>query len=226
MLRHAALALVLVAACSRADATRTTVATAAGSLAPTSTAIPQDSISTKADAGRIAGPASATLWVIMASDFQCPYCKMWHDKSHAAVMDYAKAGKVRIAFINMPLSMHQNAMPAAEAAMCAAVQNKFWPMHDALYASQDDWSQLPNAMTKFESIAGTIGIDMPSWRTCVTKHQTAALIAADRDRARAAGVASTPTFFVNGKMVVNADGSSAGAAADVKAAIEAALKQR
>jgi protein-disulfide isomerase len=223
MLRTAALALALVTACSRSE---TPAASANGTLAPNVGALPQDSISTKADAGRIAGPATANLWVIMASDFQCPYCKMWHDKSHAAVMEYAKSGKVRIAFVNMPLSMHQNAMPAAEAAMCAAVQTKFWQMHDALFLSQDEWAQMPNAMPKFESLAGTLGIDMGTWRTCVTKHQTTALIAADRERARAAGVGSTPTFFVNGKMVVNADGSSAGAAADVRAAIEAALKSR
>ncbi len=222
-----------LAGCSRSEgATRADARTAPeapatavanGSVAPS--VLPQDSISQKADAGRIAGPESAKLWVIMASDFQCPYCKEWHDASFTKLMnDYAKTGKIRLAFINLPLSMHPNAMPAAEAAMCAAVQNKFWDLHESLFKSQDEWAPMPNASAKFEALATAAGVNMPQWRECVAKHLTAPLINADRDRLRAAGVNSTPTFFVNGKMITKADGTSAGAASDVPAAIEAALK--
>ena len=223
---------VLIAGCSQSDgATRTkasdapaaATASANGTVAPAG--LPQDPISQKADAGRIIGTdTTAKLWVIMASDFQCPFCKQWHDASFAPVMDYAKKGKIRLAFINMPLSMHPNAMPAAEAAMCAAVQGKFWEMHDALFASQEEWAPMPNPSAKFDALAKTAGVNMAQWTDCVTKHSTAALITADRDRLRGAGVQSTPTFFVNNKMVVNAEGTSAGAAADVRGAIEAALK--
>ena len=164
------------------------------------------------------GDSTASLWVIMASDFQCPYCKQWHDAAFQSIVrDYVNTHKVRLAFLNMPLSIHPNAVPAAEAAMCASVQNKFWPVHEALFASQPQWEALPNPVAKFDSIITAAGVDMPRWRDCMTKHSTLALIQADRDRARQAGVRSTPTFFVGSKTLEGSD-------ADVRGAIDAALK--
>jgi protein-disulfide isomerase len=135
------------------------------------------------------------------------------------VKDYVKTGRVRLAFLNMPLSMHPNALPASEAAMCAAVQNKFWQMHDTLFASQTQWEVLPDPRAKFDSITTALGVDMPRWRSCMAQHSTLALINADRDRARQAGVNSTPTFFVGNQTLTGAD-------ANVRGAIDAALKAR
>jgi protein-disulfide isomerase len=225
-------AITVLAACSRSEATAresakaaeqpapaTATASANGSLAPAA-AMPRDSISDRADRGRIVGDSAAKVWVIMASDFQCPYCKQWHDAAFAALMrDYATKGKIRMAFINMPLNIHPNAMPAAEAAMCASVQNKFWQMHDALFGAQQEWAPMPNALQKFESLAAGVGVDIGQWRNCMSNHLTAPLINADRDRARTAGVGSTPTFFVDGQMITGSDH-------DLRAEIEAALKKR
>ena len=164
------------------------------------------------------GDSSATLWVVMASDFQCPYCKQWHDAAFQSIVrDYVNAHKVRLAFLNMPLSMHPNAMPAAEAAMCAAVQNKFWPVHEALFASQPQWEGLANPSTKFDSIVTAAGVNTAQWRDCMSNHRTLALIQADRDRARQAGVRSKPTFFIGSKALEGSD-------ADVRGAIDGALK--
>lgn len=180
--------------------------------------MPHDSISDLADRGRIMGDSSAKVWVIMASDFQCPYCKEWHDKAFQNVVKtYVNTGKVRLAFLNMPLSMHPNAVPAAEAAMCASVQNKFWPMHEALFSTQTSWAELPDPHAKFDSIATSLGVNMGQWRDCVGQHLTLALIQADHDRARSANVNSTPTFFIGSQTLSSAD-------ADVPAAIESALK--
>ncbi len=180
--------------------------------------MPNDSISNRADHGRLAGDTTAKLWVIMASDFQCPYCKQWHDVAFASLMnDYVKTGKIRLAFLNMPLSIHPNAVPAAEAAMCASVQNKFWPMHEALFSTQATWEQLKDPKPKFDSIATSLGVNMPQYHACVDKHLALPLIQADRDRARAAGVGSTPTFFVGNKTLAGSD-------ADVRGAIDAARK--
>lgn len=238
-------ALVVLTACSHSDAAArssstaqssdsanppagaTSTATANGTLA--AGAMPHDSISDRADRGRIAGDTASHVWVIMASDFQCPYCKEWHDASFASIMhDYAEKGKIALAFVNMPLSMHQNAIPASEAAMCASVQNKFWPVHEALFATQGQWETLPDPVAKFDSVvAGSgAGVAMGQWRACMKNHSTLPLIQADHTKLRSAGVSSTPTFFVDGKMLLNAQGQSAGAAADVKGAIDAALKAR
>lgn len=122
---------------------------------------------------------------------------MWHDSTYGPlVRDYVNTGKARLAYLNYPLSQHQNAMPAAEAAMCASVQGKFWPMHDSLFASQERWETLPNALPSFDSLAARLGMAMPSWRNCVARHLTRPLIDADAERLRSSGVRSTPTFFV------------------------------
>lgn len=219
----------LVAACTHADgAARTdtsakttpapsvTASSASGTLAPT----PHDSISDRADRGRITGDSTAKVWVVMLSDFQCPFCKQWHDASFAKLMtDYVNTGKVRLAFQNVPLSMHPYAVPAAEAAMCASVQNRFWPMHDALFATQQHWEALPNPQPVFDSLATATGVNMPLWRECVSQHRTLALIQADHDRASSRGVNSTPTFWVIGAT----SQSLSGADADVATAIDAAL---
>ncbi len=161
--------------------------------APTSA----DSISARADAGRILGSPTAKVWLIEASDFQCPFCKQWHDESYATIIkDYVNTGKVRYAFLNDPLSMHQFSMQAAEAAMCASVQDKFWPMHQALFATQHQWEVLPNPAAYFDSLAVKAGVNADEWRTCVRTHATRPIIDADRYRLRASGVQSTPTFFV------------------------------
>ncbi|HEY7236398.1 MAG TPA: thioredoxin domain-containing protein [Gemmatimonadaceae bacterium] len=176
-----------------------------------------DTISERADRGRIMGDSTATLWVIMASDFQCPYCKQWHDQFFAPVMqDYAAKNRIRLAFLNFPLPGHQNAMPASEAAMCASVQRKFWPMHESLFATQKKWEVMPNPTPLFDSLATAARVDMALYHTCTTKHLTVPLIEADRDRGRASGVQRTPTFFVGRQSLEGAD-------KDLRAPIDAAL---
>jgi protein-disulfide isomerase len=198
---------------SRTSPTRA-VASADGSVG---TQLPNDSISERADAGRILGDSKASVWLVMVSDFQCPFCKTWHDAAFQQLLTkYVNTGHVRMAFLNMPLSMHPNAVPAAEAAMCASVQSKFWPMHEALFASQSRWETMANPAPVLDSLASTLGVSMAAWRQCVSQHQTRSLIQADHDRASSRGVNSTPTFFVGDQRLSGTD-------ANLSAAIDAAL---
>ena len=162
-----------------------------------------DSVSTHADSGRIRGNRTQNaLWIVEASDFQCPYCKMWHDSTYdALVRDYVQTGKVVLAYLNFPLRQHQNSMPAAEAAMCASVQNKFWPMHDALFSTQEKWETLADPTPTFDSTAERLGVSMVPWRDCIRRHLTRPLIEADYSRSQSAGVRSTPTFFVGDQRI-------------------------
>lgn len=203
------------------DKTRTADATPAATakqVGGTVASAGQDSIARLADKGRILGDSAATVWVVMASDFQCPYCKQWHDAAFAGlVKDYVDTHRVRMAFLNMPLSMHQHAKAASEAAMCAAVQDKFWPMHDSLFATQKIWEVLESPLSMFDTLANHSHVEMTSWRACMSNHSTAALIEADLDRARQTGANSTPSFFVGTMKLSGAD-------ANVRGAIDSALK--
>jgi protein-disulfide isomerase len=159
----------------------------------------------KADVGRIRGDSTAKVWMIVMSDFQCPFCKQFHDSSDKALRaEYVDNGKVRLAFVNYPLPQHKNAPAAAEVAMCASAQDKFWQMHDALFESQDKWVPMQNPMPFFEQLAQGAGVDMAALRSCVASHKMVPLIDVDRDAARRAGAESTPTFLINGQRVAGA----------------------
>jgi protein-disulfide isomerase len=183
-------------ATTRADANAGSVATAPGSHAP-------DTVSAKLDHSRILGDSTARVWFIMISDFQCPYCKQFHDESFAALRkDYVATGKVRMAYINFPLPSHQNAWPAAEAAMCAGAQDKFWPMHDVLFSSQSTWEEKLPPVRALDSLANSVGVDTVALDRCVTDHLAKPLIEADIARADHAGARSTPTVIVGSKILI------------------------
>lgn len=160
----------------------------------------------RADSGRILGSDQAKVWVVIFSDFQCPYCKAWHDQVDEVLRrDYVNAGKVKVAFMNFPLaSIHKNAVAAADAAMCAASQRKFWAMHDALFASQEQWAQKEDPAAAFEAAAQKAGADVPQLKACVAARKSRPLVEADASRGMRAGVQSTPSFFVGDTAVAGA----------------------
>ena len=158
-----------------------------------------------ADKGRIAGDSAAKTWVIVASDFQCPFCKQWHDESYKPFVDeYVRTGKVKVAYLNFPLGQHRNAVPTAQAAMCASAQNRFWQYHDALFNSQDRWKDMSDIRPVLDSIARSVGVNFDTWSNCLTSDKMLPLVFADRDRASSAGVQSTPTFLVAGQVIAGA----------------------
>jgi protein-disulfide isomerase len=220
------IALALLAACkgtenARADTTpaaEKSAATAAPAATGTATAS-TDPMVTRADSARIRGNPAAKVWMIIASDFQCPYCKMWHDSADMTIRrEYIDNGKVRLAFINYPIGSHQNAIPAAEHAMCAAAQNKFWEMHDAVFGAQEKWAGMPNATSLFEELARGVGVDVTALRACVSSHKMRPLIDADHEKALRAGVRATPSFFIGSQLLEGVQMPS-----ELRKALDAAL---
>ena len=166
---------------------------------------PADSLTVAADKGRILGSEKAPIWMLIVSDFQCPFCRQWHaDTWETLKKEYVTTGKVRVAYVNMPLGMHPNAQPAAVAAMCASAQGKFWPMADLVFRSQDKWKDLKNARPFFDSLAKVAGTDAARLKACVAGQSVAALVDADRVRMTRAGAGSTPIFFIGGSRVEGA----------------------
>jgi protein-disulfide isomerase len=217
-------AALLFSACSPANsATRTDSSAPSGQpnqAASTNSAPPADPVVQAADRGRVDGDSSAKTWVIIASDFQCPYCRQWHDETYKPFIDqYVRTGKVKVAYINFPLeSIHRNAVVTAEAAMCAAAQNKFWQYHDALFKSQAQWAGMPEPRPVLDSLARSVGVDTVAWGKCLDSKQMLPLINADRDRAAAAGVGSTPSFLIGDQVLAGAQSLD-----EMRPAIEAAI---
>jgi protein-disulfide isomerase len=201
------LALTL-AACDaeRADASATATppaTTAAAVAAAADTA--RDALINRADLGRIEGRDSAAVWIVVISDFQCPFCKRWHEQTAPRlVANYVRTGKARIAYLNLPIASHRNAEPAHEAAMCAAEQGAFWPVADALFATQDAWKSKFEVEPYFDSLATRHVRDAARYRRCIAEGATRTLIEADVARVSRLGVGSTPTFLIGRQMMIGA----------------------
>src|SRR3990172_8497028 len=147
MSRLCVLALLLVGAgagCSSADraaekaapagaTAKAAASDASGSATPDSASPERKALLAAADRGRILGAETAPIWLLVVSDFQCPWCKQWHDATFPAIRkQYVEAGRIRVAYLNFPIRSHANALPAAIAALAASAQGKFWPAHDRL----------------------------------------------------------------------------------------------
>ena len=148
----ASIGITLVSACTKADAAADSAKAASAAkppaltgalttslspLQPTGDTLSDSLLISRADKGRILGSDSGAIWVVMISDFQCPYCKHWHDSSMAKLKrEYVETGKVRLAYLNLPLPQHKFARSEAEAALCAGAQGSFWPFAEQLFARQ------------------------------------------------------------------------------------------
>jgi protein-disulfide isomerase len=137
------------------------------------------------------GPADAAITLVEFSDYECPFCK-----SAVPILKQVRERyptQLRVITKNFPLDAHPKAKPAAEAAMCAAEQGKFWEYNEKLFAKapQIDVAQLA-------PIAAEAGLDKARFEECLTSHRTAPIVQADLDAGKKAGVTGTPSFFVNG----------------------------
>jgi protein-disulfide isomerase len=213
-MRFVLLAL-LVAACRTSDGHTQ-------STPPLSDSARAEELLRRADLARIQGDSGAKVWMVEVSDFQCPFCKQWHDETYPIIQrEYVKTGRLRMAYINLPLQQHAHAQEAAEAAMCAGAQDRFWAMHDSLFVTQNYWAPLSLAEVTafFDSLAVSVGVNHDTWRDCVRGNVITRIIGGDRGRAIQAGVRSTPTFFVGTERI-----EGAAPIAVFRAAIERASK--
>jgi protein-disulfide isomerase len=105
--------------------------------------------------------------------------------------------QVRFVYKHLPLtSLHPNALPAAQAAVAAQKQGKFWEMHDILFSKNDGLT--PEAL---KSYAQRIGLDVARFESDMAAAETKAQIQEDMRLSRQLGVRGTPTIFVNGKLL-------------------------
>jgi protein-disulfide isomerase len=158
------------------------------------------------------GPANAKVQVVEFSDFQCPFCSQAAAVVHQIREKYGD--KVRFTFRQFPLPMHPNAREAAEAALAAGTQGKFWEYHDRLFKNQN---RLDRA--SLEEQAKETGLNVAAFKKSLDEHKFAPAVDADMKLGEKVQVNGTPSMFVNGTRVTNPTNFEA-----VAALIDAALK--
>jgi len=158
----------------------------------------------------VRGPVTAPVTLIEYSDFQCPACKAYYTVVEQL---FASSTNLRVVYRNFPLYPlpHPNSMIAAQAAEAAGNQGKFWEMHDLIFSNQLTWAELSKekATETFKSYATTLKLDISKYNTDFNSPVVKAKIEANRTEGESLGIGGTPTFFVNGKAIVNPQGYEA-----------------
>ncbi len=143
------------------------------------------------------GPDDAKVTLVEISDYQCPFCSRAAETVKKVAEKYPK--DVRVIFVNLPLSFHKDARPAAIAAMAAGRQGKYWPMHEKLFEHQRELNA-----ANYEKWAQELGLDVARFKADMADAELARHVDVDTAIANGLGVTGTPGFFVNGVRISGA----------------------
>lgn len=167
------------------------------------------------------GSKKAPVTVVQYTDFECPFCQKGYEIMQDKILKEFP-GKVRWVYKSLPLnSIHPMAEPAAMGAECAKLQGeeKFWKVHDALFAAQRELrpDTLADKLAEFVKAAGG---DVKAFEACYEAKKTLPTVVKDAAEAEALGISGTPAFLVNGHLVSGAD------YATIKRLVEESLQGR
>lgn len=155
----------------------------------------------KVDVGEslYAGAADAKVTVIEFTDFQCPFCSKASMTMRKLKKKYGN--KIKVVMKHFPLPFHKNAKDASEAMLCMSEQSKdkAWKMYGAMFDQQDKLTY-----SDLQEVAKKNGADTKKFDECMKSDRFVKSIDADIEQGSKLGINSTPTFFVNGKMVSGA----------------------
>jgi len=150
------------------------------------------------------GPADARVTIVEFSDFQCPHCRDLFRTLKTLEPQYPQ---VRVVFKDFPLNqIHPWTETASIGARCAYMQSPdtFWQLHDAIFENQDLIST-ENVWEKLTGFAKAAGLDADAFKACMSSPEAKKAVAANQADGVALAVASTPTVFVNGRMLMGGD---------------------
>jgi protein-disulfide isomerase len=144
------------------------------------------------------GDSDADVTIVEFSDYQCPYCRQAVPVLKRVQETYGD--RVRVVWKDYPLTrIHPLAVKAAEAAHCAGEQEKYWPYHDRLFEQQEAL-----AIDDLRRHARELGLDLPRFNACVDSGKYAVTVSAGLEAGNRLGVSSTPTLFINGRVMPGA----------------------
>ncbi|MBM3801674.1 MAG: hypothetical protein FJW26_05095 [Acidimicrobiia bacterium] len=146
------------------------------------------------------GNLAAKTVLVEFGDFQCPSCAAARIKVDTALKKFEK--DLKVVFKQYPMSnIHRNAMGAAQASEAAGKQLKFWEMYELLFARQNEWTNVPDALTFFLKYATELQLDVERFRQDMLNSEIQNKIFRDLLEGQVAQVRSVPTFFLNGKLM-------------------------
>ncbi len=150
---------------------------------------------------RALGSPDAPVKIIEFSDFQCSFCrKFWAETLPRLKETYIKNGHLRFLYAHFAILGKPSVM-AAQAAECAREQGKFWPYHDKLFASQGG---LAFTNAKLKRYARELGLDVTAFSRCLESGKYRQKVEEETALGALLGARGTPTFFLNGRMLVGA----------------------
>ena len=155
------------------------------------------------------GDPNAPVVVEEFGDFQCPFCRRFHDETLPRIVDdYVRGGQVYFVYRHFPVvdgdQAAQESHTAAAAAVCAGRQNRFWDYHDVLFANQSAENRGDFTDRRLRAMAEMLGLDMAAFDDCYGSQEPWEVVAADSQLALEAGIGATPSFLINGKALVGA----------------------
>lgn len=137
------------------------------------------------------GDPKAKVRLVMVSDFECPYCKKFHDIPQQLAKHFGH--KISVSFKHLPLGYHKTSLPAAIASVCADQQKKFWPYHDLLFKDTQKHQD-----ADLLAHAKTLKLDIAAFTTCLKAPESVKKVNTDTLLAQQLNVSGTPTLFING----------------------------
>ena len=138
------------------------------------------------------GSSKAPLTIVEFSDFQCPYCRHFHEQVLPPLkQEYINKGLVRFIHKDLPLPFHSQAKPAAAAARCAGEQNRYWDLYGALFDQQTCLD-----CKGVVRIAEELTLDISALQACMQREATEVLITANLSEAKLHNIRATPTFII------------------------------
>jgi protein-disulfide isomerase len=173
--------------------------------------------------GQSIGDPNAPVKIEEFSDFQCPYCRVFHEETFPKILrDYVETGMVYFTYRNFPIvdgrSATKESTNAAKASVCAAQQGKFFEFHDLLFANQTGENIGDFAQRRLYAMADVAGLEANAFDACYRDSATTDTVDQDKAAGLRAGVESTPSFLINGVPFLGAQPYS-----EFQAAINAAL---
>ena len=150
------------------------------------------------------GSESAPVEMVMWGDFQCPFCRRFELTTLPDLVErYVDSGQVRFVWRNFE-RYGPESQDAAVAVHCAGEQDRFWDYHQTLYENQRGIGSGVFVKANLQRFADELGLEATAFTTCIEGLGYDAVISADKRLGRSEGVNGTPTFFINGEMIVGA----------------------